>query len=232
MTSVDGAVSMEDTLPSCWEEWEKYSCSKKQSSSGSYANQIRMDREAWRAAVHGVAKNWTQLSNWTTMTRSPYYPAVLHLGVSTKEIVTQASCHVCGLFIAAAVAAGGRTTSGHPEPWVSWGHVNACCCCLKFGCCRHIARKGERSRGSPQCSYRLCKFKWVIGSSLCFERAQKNGRIYVVTFFLNRKCPKLGDLKQQKCILSHFWHLEVQIKVSAGLVSPGGSEEEAVPWLS
>ena len=21
------------------------------------------DREAWRAAVHGVAKNWTQLSN-------------------------------------------------------------------------------------------------------------------------------------------------------------------------
>ena len=25
-----------------------------------------MDREAWRAVVHGVAKSWTQLSNWTT----------------------------------------------------------------------------------------------------------------------------------------------------------------------
>ena len=24
-----------------------------------------MDREAWRAAVHGVTKNWTQLSDWT-----------------------------------------------------------------------------------------------------------------------------------------------------------------------
>ena len=24
-----------------------------------------MDREAWRAAVHGVAKSWTWLSNWT-----------------------------------------------------------------------------------------------------------------------------------------------------------------------
>ena len=24
------------------------------------------DREAWRAAVHGVAKIWTQLSDWTT----------------------------------------------------------------------------------------------------------------------------------------------------------------------
>ena len=24
------------------------------------------DREVWRAAVHGVTKSWTQLSNWTT----------------------------------------------------------------------------------------------------------------------------------------------------------------------
>ena len=24
-----------------------------------------MDREAWRAAVHGITKNWTQLSDWT-----------------------------------------------------------------------------------------------------------------------------------------------------------------------
>ena len=26
-----------------------------------------MDREAWRAAVHGVTKSWTQLSNWTEL---------------------------------------------------------------------------------------------------------------------------------------------------------------------
>ena len=24
-----------------------------------------MDREAWRAAIHGVAKSWTRLSDWT-----------------------------------------------------------------------------------------------------------------------------------------------------------------------
>ena len=34
---------------------------------------IVKDREAWRAAVHGVAKSQTQLSNWTTT----QYPSIL-----------------------------------------------------------------------------------------------------------------------------------------------------------
>ena len=30
-------------------------------------NSKTMDREAWRAAIHGVTKSWTQLSNWTEL---------------------------------------------------------------------------------------------------------------------------------------------------------------------
>ena len=29
--------------------------------------ELVIDREAWRAAVHGVTKSWTQLSNWTEL---------------------------------------------------------------------------------------------------------------------------------------------------------------------
>ena len=35
--------------------------------------ELVMDREAWRAAIHGAAKSWTRLSNWTELNHDPMY---------------------------------------------------------------------------------------------------------------------------------------------------------------
>ena len=42
--------------------------------------ELAMDREAWRAAVHGVAKSQTWLSDWTELNNRLYYACCLITG--------------------------------------------------------------------------------------------------------------------------------------------------------
>ena len=41
--------------------------------------ELVMDRQAWRAAIHGVAKSWTRLSDWIELTRGTFVGKVISL---------------------------------------------------------------------------------------------------------------------------------------------------------
>ena len=50
--------------------------------------ELVMDREAWRAAIHGISKSRTRLSNWTELKKAAprmFSPANLSLGKEKKD---------------------------------------------------------------------------------------------------------------------------------------------------
>ena len=51
--------------------------------SSSKLRELVMDREAWCATVHGIAKSWTRLSDWTEL----IYNTVLVSGVQHSDLV-------------------------------------------------------------------------------------------------------------------------------------------------
>ena len=44
--------------------------------------ELVMDREAWHAAAHGVAKSWTQLSDWTEVNCHSKFKAITRMSKS------------------------------------------------------------------------------------------------------------------------------------------------------
>ena len=50
-----------------------------------------MDREAWPAAIHGVAKSWTRLSDWTELNGLVSFPTFFKSEFGNKEFMIRAT---------------------------------------------------------------------------------------------------------------------------------------------
>ena len=83
--------------------------------------ELVMDREAWRAAVHGVTKGWTWLSNWTELTDHTYvfglrvffffFQYKTQINRWHLECYVMAACHmICCMF-----------TDWGQDSWKMWG---------------------------------------------------------------------------------------------------------------
>ena len=73
--------------------------------------ELVMDREAWHAAVHGVAKSWRQLSDWTELSceicTSSTVPGIFRLITKNKKaIYSHQSCPRAPVFFSSLPALG------------------------------------------------------------------------------------------------------------------------------
>ena len=65
--------------------------------SGTLAWKISMDWGAWKATVHGVAKSWTRLSNFTLTFRHSGYMSEIHWDLAPWSFYFSTCCHFSNL---------------------------------------------------------------------------------------------------------------------------------------
>ena len=48
--------------------------------------EVTMDREAWRAAIHGISKIWTRLSDWTELNWTTLWGGYIHFNFRSEDL--------------------------------------------------------------------------------------------------------------------------------------------------
>ena len=85
--------------------------------------ELVMDREAWRAAIHRVAKSRTRLSDWTELNLSILWHCLFGIGMKTHLIQSSGHCWVfqicwhieCSTFTASSIRIW-KSSTGIPSP--------------------------------------------------------------------------------------------------------------------
>ena len=56
--------------------------------------ELVMDREAWRASIHEVAKSWTCLSDWTELNWDSMFPWIISTTIERQALIKKRMCWV------------------------------------------------------------------------------------------------------------------------------------------
>ena len=132
----------------------------------SEVRELVMDREAWRAGIHGVAKSRTRLSNWTeasVMWLTMYYRKIYWLNSKWKPGLSFSLRDV--IFISLhflQVSPHFSSLNSLPTLWWSQWDIHRLCCphvAYKGACCymnkdsRHLPKQNNSRWNMVKCTY-------------------------------------------------------------------------------